>query len=500
MQYVLGLDNGGTASKAAIFDLHGREVAVSARKTALLTPAPGFMERDMEQLWLTNCACARDVLDKSGIDPCQLAAIAVTGHGKGLYAWGKDGPVGNGILSSDNRAWKYPEKWRQDGTFQRLRPRLCQQLVPGQPAALLAWMKEHAPQAYQDIRWVFSVKDYIRYRLTGQAFSEVTDLSGSGLMNVKDARLDADMLEALGIGEVYQKLPPLRFSHEVCGGLTAEAARAIGLPEGTPVAGGMFDIDACALAMDVTSPQELCTITGTWSINEFIANEPVMDGAAMNSLYAIPGYYLVEECSPTGAGNLEWALQALLPGDTVEPDRETYRRTDELVAAISPEECNVYFLPFLYGSNGHPLGKAGFVGLTSYHNRGHMLRAVYEGAAYTAKVHIDRLLSVRGTPKAVRMGGGAARAPLWVQMFADILDLPVETVTDVKELGALGCAMAGFVAAGAYPDYKAAAREMVHIAPAIKPNPQQAEIYRQKYQKYRAVMAALDTVWDLFEV
>ena len=156
----------------------------------------------------------------------------------------------------------------------------------------------------------------------------------------------------------------------------------------------MFDIDACAVAADITSPEELVTIAGTWSINEFISEQPIMDGnIAMNSLFAIPGYYLAEECSATSSGNLEWYLENCLVTGQVPEGENVYDYVNRLVDSVKPEESDVYYLPFLYGSNAHPLGKAAFVGLTTYHGKEHMLRAVYEGVAFSHKRHIDKLLA-----------------------------------------------------------------------------------------------------------
>jgi L-xylulokinase len=171
-----------------------------------------------------------------------------------------------------------------------------------------------------------------------------------------------------------------------------------------------------------------------------------------------------------------------------------------MAAGVPADDCDVYFLPFLQGSNRHPLAKASFIGLTSFHTRTHLLRSVYEGVVYSAKSHIDKLLSVREKPAAVRMAGGAANSPFWVQMFADILELPIETVTGVKELGALGCAMAAAVAAGIYRDYHEAAAAMVRIASPVYPDSGMATLYRSRYEKYTAVCEALDTVWNRFEV
>ena len=504
---LLGLDNGGTMIKAALFTLDGKEIGVASRTTETSTPHPGWTERDMETLWEQNCACVRQLLADTGVAPDLVAGVAVCGHGKGLYAWGKDGkPAYPGIISTDNRAWKFPEKWKAEGTHARLYDRLCQQFMACQQVSLLAWFREHDWKTYDNIRWAFSVIDYIRYRLTGEAYSEATNISGSGLINVRYARVDADLLAALGIPEAVDMIPPIRYSSERLGAVTAAAAEKTGLKAGTPVAGGMFDIDSCAIAMSVTKPDDFCTITGTWTINEFISKTPVTGtGIAMNSLYAIPGFFLIEESSASGAGNLEWVIHNCFPhetggNETVPAGKKRYVFLDEMAAEVPSKDCDVYFLPFLQGSNRHPLAKASFVGLTSFHTRAHLLRSVYEGVVYSAKAHIDKLLAVRERPAAVRMAGGAANSPFWVQMFADILELPIETVTGVKELGALGSAMAAAVAAGIYRDYHEAASVMVRIASPVYPDSSKASLYRSKYEKYTAVCDALDTVWRCFEV
>ncbi len=500
-RYAIGLDNGGTVIKAALFDTEGRKLCKASRTTPVFTPKPGYTERNMEYLWECNCACVREVVEKSGVAPGDIEGLAVCGHGKGLYLWGKDGkPAYPGIVSTDNRAWSYPLKWKESGVYDTWKMLLCQDIMACQQLSLLAWIKDHEPAVYENVQWIFSVKDYIRFRMTGEAYSEVTDISGSGLMDLKNKRIDSDMLKAFGIGESYDSIPPLKYSSDVCGYLTREAAGQMGLIEGIPVAGGMFDIDACAVAADVTSVKEMCTIAGTWSINEYISESPVLDGTvAMNSLYAIPGFYLIEECSATSAGNLEWFLRNLMDHDPLPEGKNIYDVANGQVEQLKPEDSEVYFLPFLYASNAHPLGKGTFVGLTLYHEKKHMLRAVYEGVVYSHKTHIDKLLLSRKKPEAVRLAGGVVNSRVWVQMFADILELPVETV-EGEELGALGCAMAAFIAAGIYKDYNEAAGHMVHVRERIMPDLERSKIYREKYKTYCAVRDALDQVWDRFQV
>jgi len=149
--------------------------------------------------------------------------------------------------------------------------------------------------------------------LTGKAQAEITDYSGSGLLNIRDRCFDHALLDAYGLDDVYDKLPPLVLSTELCGGISPQAARATGLLEGTPVAGGMFDIDACAIASGIIDERYLGVVAGTWSINEYVSKRPVTDSSIMmNSLFCIPEYYLIEESSPTSAGNYEWFINFFL--------------------------------------------------------------------------------------------------------------------------------------------------------------------------------------------
>jgi L-xylulokinase len=500
--FFMGIDNGGSATKAVLFDRTGKVAGSASHKVPMILPEPGFTERDMDALWEANRQTIRETIAAAGVDPRAIKGIACTGHGKGLYLWGRNGrPAFNGIVSTDARAWTYPKKWREDGTVARTFEKTCQSILACQPVSLLRWLKDNRPGVVESTRWVFEVKDYIRFMLTGEAWAEATDYSGSGLMNVRDARFDRQLLEEFGLGEVYDLLPPLRYSTEVCGAVTQAAAAETGLAAGTPVAGGMFDIDACAVAADVTDEQYICVIAGTWSINEYIARAPVLDGSIlMNSLFCLPGFYLVEESSPTSAANYEWFTTLFLDAEKAaarERGIGLFQLAEEMAAAVAPDEQEIVFLPYIFGSNYDPRAKACFVGLEASHTRAQVIRSVLEGIALGHKVHVEKLLAARPTPKAVRLAGGAAKSALWAQIFADVLELPVEVV-ETEELGTLGCAMAAAVAVGEFADLKAAARGMVRVRGRISPDPAVSRTYRKKFALHKAVSAALEGTWGLF--
>ncbi len=496
--YLLGIDNGGTVAKAALFSPDGRELAVASRKTEILAPKPGWAEFDADGLWQATTAAVRQVIEQSRIPSQEIAVVACTGHGNGLYLIDDSGrPVRPAIFSADTRAQSYVERWTSAGIDRVMRPRTMQAIWPGQPNALLAWLQDHEAESLRRARWFLMCKDFIRFQLTGEACAELTDMSGTSLMDVGLGQYAIEILDAFGIAGLQEKLPPLCLSADLCGRVTAEAARATGLVEGTPVAGGMFDIDACALSSALTDESTLGMTLGTWGINQYVSSTPVVDGVFMTSRYCVPGYFLILEGSATSASNLEWFLSQLMDSEAAAGSAEgrtVYDRINQHVAATPPAVSGPLFLPFLYGSNVSPQASACLVGLRAGHSRGDVLRAVFEGVVFAHHTHWDRLLRVRPAPQRIRASGGAARSDVWVQIIADTFQVPVE-VPEGSELGALGAAICGSVAIGCHADYQTACRAMVRFSRSFSPNPELAETYATKYSRYQQFLDAMEGFW-----
>jgi L-xylulokinase len=495
-KYLIGVDNGGTMSKAAVFTLDGRELAVAERPVQVLNPQPGWNERDMNAMWRETADAIREAVEKSGVAPAAIAAIACTGHGNGLYLVDAAGtPVRNAINSTDGRAADIITRWKQDGTATKALAMTAQCVWPAQPNALLAWLRDHEPASLARASAVLFAKDFTRLKLTGESWAELTDMSGSSLMNVVSGQYDDAVLELFGIREFKHLLPPLKKSHDLCGCLTPEAAAATGLAVGTPVAGGMFDIDACGLASGIVNEEQMSLVSGTWGNNQYIARAPLIDkDLFMTSCYSMPGWFLMLEGSPTSAGNLEWFV-AQFPDVMACPNgKSRYAQCDDLVAGLgAPSLDTPVFLPFLYGCNLPSPAPGAFVGLKAKHSRQDMLRAVYEGVVFSHFTHLKRLLQFRPAPASIRFTGGAARSGVWVKMFADCFQIPIE-IPAGSELGALGAAIAAAVAIGHYPDYPAAVRAMTRIAQRCEPDPALGGIYQQKFSRYLATATALAAI------
>jgi L-xylulokinase len=363
-----------------------------------------------------------------------------------------------------------------------------------QPNAILSWLRDHEPAVMKRAAHVLMCKDFVRLRLTGEVRAEITDMSGTSLMNVVTGEYDDKVLELFGISEMRRLLPPLVKTAEICGQVTVKAAKETGLRAGTPVAAGMFDIDACALASGLVDEKLMSLVAGTWGNNQYVSKQPLIDkNLFMTSCFSIPGHYLMLEGSPTSASNLEWFVKEWL-GPSARKAGSPYELCNKLVASIPAEESDVLFLPFLYGSNVRPNAKACLIGLQARHTRAHVMRAVYEGIVFGHYMHYQRLLKFRRAPRSVRFTGGAARSDVWVQTFADCFQVPME-IPAGTELGALGAAIAGSVAVGIHRDYRAAVRAMAHVSRCYQPDRRKKSLYSRRYERYRRAVQSLDGFW-----
>ena len=489
--YFLGIDNGGTFSKAAIFDTKGNEISVSSRKVEIIRPHKGLSERNALKIWDDTASAIHETIFRSGISPADIIGVGCTGHGNGLYVLDSDGnPLRNAIYSNDERAAGYIHRWKEQGLAQKVLPVTTQSLWAAQPNALLAWMKDQEHELYQRIASVQMVKDYIRFRLTGEVAAEITDMSGTSLMNVVSGSYDVELLSWYGIAEAIDFLPPLISSTAVAGYVSAAAAQATGLPEGIPVAGGMFDIDACALSSGLIDSGPFSIVAGTWGNNQYISQKALIDEQLfMNSCYCIPGWYLILEGSPTSAGNLEWIVDRFFT-DEKKSIPDYFEWMSQQVEQVRPEESGLIFLPFIYGNHSNDRTKSVIYGMEVSTTKAEVLRSVFEGVIFSHLTHLERLLSFREKPQTIRITGGAANSDVWCRMFADCMNIPVE-IPRGSELGALGAAMAAAVSAQYYRNLEEAMLQMTAVEKRYEPDQTRHRIYMDKYQKYQHLIQSI---------
>ena len=412
-EVVVGLDCGSTVTKAVIYDANGTPLGSASSPSRHSVPRPHWVERDMEELWHLAADTIRRSLAEAGVPAAAVRAVATTGHGDGIYLVNADGdPVRPGILSLDTRAVPLLREWESDGTLDRAMTATGQQPFAAAPAALLAWLDRHEPATVRATRWVMSCKDWVKFRLTGEASTDLTEASES-FTNHHTQRYSDEALAVYGLQRLRDALPPALPSAEIAGKVTEAAAALTGLRAGTPVVAGLHDVDAAALGSGCVRPGDLAVIAGTYSINEVIAEEPVPDPRWCTRNFIDYGRWLHMALSPASATNLEWFVRHLCPDEVAQAEqanRSPFAFVDRVVRDVPGDPHDVLFLPFLYGSPQSRDSGAAFVGLRAWHDRGHALRAVLDGIVFNHRVHIDALRE-RFPLRRARLAGVAPGPP-----------------------------------------------------------------------------------------
>ncbi|EDM5199685.1 carbohydrate kinase [Salmonella enterica] len=481
----LGIDCGGTYLKAGLYDAEGHEHGIHRQSLQTLSPLPGYAERDMHQLWQQCAATIAGLLKQTGVSGGQIKGIGISAQGKGLFLLDKQNrPLGNAILSSDRRALNIVERWQQDGIPQKLYPVTCQTLWTGHPASLLRWVKEHEPQRYAHIGCVMMAHDYLRWRLTGVKGCEESNISESNLYNMTTGRYDSRLTQWLGISEIDHALPPVVGSAETGGKISEEAAAITGLAAGTPVVGGLFDVVSTALCAGIDDEFTLNAVMGTWAVTSGIARglrdheaHPYVYGRYVND-----GQYIVHEASPTSSGNLEWFTAQW--GDL------SFDEINRAVASLPKAGSDLFFLPFLYGSNAGLEMTSGFYGMQALHTRSHLLQALYEGVVFSHMTHLNRMRERFTEVRTLRVTGGPAHSDVWMQMLADVSGLRIE-LPQVEETGCFGAALAARVGTGVYRSFSEAQRALKHPIRTLLPDMTAHARYQRKYHHYQHLIEAL---------
>jgi L-xylulokinase len=489
----LCLDCGLTATKAAVFDGDGRELAAAGGRTPVRVEGAAS-ELDMEAQWALAARLAGEALARAreAAGDAPVDGVGVSGHGGGLYPVDAAGrPVRAAITSMDDRAAGVVAGWAREG-------RSCYAATrhhpwAGQMPPQLRWLRDRAPAEYARVRWALSAKDWMVHRLTGQVSADRTDASNNALVDLASGGYHPELFRVFGVPEVEGMLPPLHESAAVVGRVTAAAARATGVAEGTPVVAGLYDVVACAVGSGALDEGAASVIAGTWNINSaFDARLLDVAPSVKTSLGPDAGRFAYVESSATSAGNLEWFLSAVeaLAGAGDGGRAELYRRIDAEVARLPPGAGGVTFLPFIHRAHIAPGVDAAFTGLRAEHGPFHLVRAVLEGVAHAHRAHLE-ILARGGLSRArVVLSGGAAASPAWCRIFADVLERPVET-SDASQAGARGTAVAIAVGTGRHRSYAEAMAAMVRPDRRYVPDPARAAAHREAYARAQDVAARL---------
>lgn len=448
MRVLLGLDVGTSGARAVAVGEDGTLAAEATAPFELLTPRPGWSEQRPEDWWEASAtvlaAAAAQVAQAGG----EIAGLGLTGQMHGaVFLDAADAVIRPALLWNDQRTARQAERITAIIGAERLVRAAGNPSMTGFQAPKLLWLADEEPAHHARIATVLLPKDYIRLRLTGDKATDLSDASGTLLLDVEHRRWSDEILDALEIPRAW--LPETFEGTEPTGVLRDAVADELGLPRGLPVAAGGGDNAAAAVGVGVTSEGLVLSSIGTSGVvfahRDAFSVDP--SGRIHAFCHAIPGAYHHMAVSLSAGGSLRWWRDVAGGGDGF----------DALVAEaaeIPPGAEGLLFLPYLTGERTphlDPEARGGFVGLTIRHTRAHMTRAVMEGVVLALR---DGLAIMRGLgleDDALRAVGGGSRSPLWLSLQADVYGRPIRR-TQVDEGPAYGAALLGGVAAGVFAD------------------------------------------------
>lgn len=500
MPLLLGIDNGLTVTKAVIFDEAGRVLSLARRRVPQLMSAPRHVERDMDVLWTQTAAAIAEVVQACPRPASDIACVAATAHGDGIYLLDRQKrPLGPGILSLDSRAGDVVARWEQDGTAATALARTGQMPHASAPSALLAWMQSQDPARFGQIAYVLACKDWLRFCLTDQVATDLTEASTS-FTDVQTQDYAADIPAIFGLPDLSGKLPRILGPDAIAGRISKAAASATGLVAGTPVAGGLHDVTASALGAGGYGKGVVAIVAGTYSINETVCDQPKVDPRWFCRNGLRRGEWNSMAISPASAANYDWFLDNLCGVErrAAEAEGRAFHAeiTTEIEAAMA-RPSSAIFHPYLFGSPLGPTASGAFLGLRGWQDRGDMLRAVIEGIAFNHRAHVDALRD-GFDPQTARLTGGISRSPLFAQLFADALNMPV-SVSDTDEAAAWGAALCAGAAIGVLADPCADPRDMAALTRTYRPDPARAADLQARYDVFNELTRALAPLWPRIE-
>ena len=497
MAYVIGVDLGTSGTKTVLFDELGKVVASHTIEYPMYQPQNGYAEQEPADWREAAFATIRACLDKSGVRAEDVKGIGLSGQMHGLVMLGAEGEVlRRSIIWCDQRTAAECEEITQRVGAERLIEITANPALTGFTASKILWVRNHEPEIYAKCRHILLPKDYVRYCLTGEFATEVSDASGMQLLDIPKRQWSDEVLEKLDIDKSL--LAKVYESPEVTGTLTADAAARCGLLPGTLVVGGAGDNAAAAVGTGVVRDGRAFTTIGTSGVVFAHTSEITIDpkGRVHTFCCAVPGAWHVMGVTQGAGLSLKWFRDQFCDTEKATARLmgvDEYYLMDK-AALASPIGANkLLYLPYLMGERTphlDPDARGVFFGLSGMHTKRDMLRAVMEGVTYSLRdcVKVCREMGVNVSDMMACGGGGTS--PVWRQMLADLYNCPVKTV-DSKEGPALGVAILAMVGAGIYGSVPEACDAIIRTANIQEPVPENVPAYEKFYQMYRTIYPAL---------
>lgn len=480
--FVLGIDFGGGASKATLIDERGRICAEATAEYPTLHPEENGAEQRASDWIDALCRNTRAILEKSGIAPQEIAAIAVDSATHSSLLCDKEFlPLRPALHWTDARSAKEAAHLRRE-RGEEIFQKTFHYPDPIWTLPQLMWLKKREGEVFARGRYLFFEKDYVRFFLTGVYMTDRIEAAGSMFYDGVKGDWDDDLLALAGLRR--DMVPPLADPCDPAGRVTMEAARATGLTEGTPVICGTTDTALEIFAAGAAEKGDMTVKLATAGRICVVTDKPTPDRHLVTYPHVVKGLWYPGTATKAAAASFRWFRDAF-GGD--------YKAMDEAAAAVPAGSDGLLFHPYLSGEltpYGDPDLKGSFTGVQMRHTKAHFARAVLEGVAFSL---MDCLMYLEGLDlphknSAILIGGGA-KSPLWRRILCDALGIELKVAASGDS--SLGSAMLAGVAAGFFADEKEAVRLCARVTDTLAPNEEEHARYEACFKRYKAIHDAL---------
>ncbi len=495
MALLLGIDIGTSGTKAIAVDENGKLIASASVEYELLTPRPLWAEQRPRDWWDATCQVCQKIVAQVGAD--NISVVGLSGQMHGLVLLDASGQVlRDAILWCDGRTQAQCDQITSRVGRETLISETANPVLTGFTAPKILWVREHEPALYERAAMHLLPKDYIRFELTGEYATEVSDASGTSLLNVPERKWSERVCQALDIS--LDTLPRVYESVEVSGHISAKGAQATGLREGTPVVGGGGDQAAGAVGNGIVQSGIISVTSGTSGVVFAFADTPSVDPQLRlhTFCHAVPNKWHVMGVMLSAGGSLRWYRDTFCNQEKAVAGLmglDSYELITREAAQVAAGAEGLLFLPYLTGErtpHPDPLARGAFVGLSIRHSKAHLARAVLEGVAFGLRDSLEIMKSMGVSIGNARASGGGAKSEVWRAIQADVFGLPLSVVA-IEEGPALGAALLAGVGAGIYSSVEEACDAVVKTQPAARVDEANAAIYDRLYASYSELYPAL---------
>ncbi len=492
--YFMGIDGGTESVRVGVFDADGNPIGFSSRTYALKHPHVGWAEQDPHEWWSSLVAAVREVISKNAIPPEAIAGISLDATTCTVVAVDEQNELLRpAILWMDVRAASQARRIAQTGDAALRYNGSAQVSAEWMPCKAL-WLKENEPEVYSASKHICEYADWLTYRLTGEWTASVNIASLRWYYDRAHGGFPSSLYGAIGLEDLLDKFPQrILAMGEVAGQLTPQAAEELGLLAGTPVAEGGGDAMVGTVGMNVLAPGKIALITGSSHAIFAESTEPLYGSGFFGSFTdaVLRGMYVVEAGQVSTGSVIKWFRDNFCGGLIEEAQRRglgLYDLLNERAASISPGSDGLIVVDHWQGNRSpytDPEARGMLWGLTLKHDVAHIYRAMIEGICYGTELIFRTLRKYGLEPQQIVVSGGPLKSKLWMQLHADVSNLPI-TYTRVPDAAVLGSAILASVGAGVYSNIQEAARHMVSTSYQIQPDQQRHQEYQFYVEKYIA--------------